>query len=276
MNDQQILTLIAKTPKISASELANALKAELKDVSAALRLLVDVGDLAKSTRFGKQGRQCQVYELTDEFRRSRAGKDLLVGIGNEAAAAPAPAPEHAGTVKPPAAAAASAAPPAAIGSKVDRAIACIREHGQATVDQLRAAMDLPAHAAPTSYLTSATKNGRVIRDGDVWKLGPGQHARPAPQPETKPADVANVVTVGNVILAMRDSTAVPAEVKAAVTELRKPAPVDEALGASSEEYRVGIWSDGTIELQLNGEEVVRMTESELAIINEFMAERRAA
>lgn len=273
MNDMQIYELVAKTPRISASELANALNVDLKAMSLSLRLLVDVGDLAKSTRFGELGRQCQVYELTDEFRRSRAGKDLLVGIGNEAAAAPAPAPEHAETVKSPAAAPASAAPPAAIGSKVDRAIACITKLGAATEDQLRDAMGLTAKAYPGSYLAQAMRSGRVARDGDRWKLGTGK-----PQLSAKQLvhDQGSVVRVGNVIVATRDSTQVPAEVKAAVSELRKPAPVDEAIGARSEEYRVGIWSDGTIELQLNGEEVVRMTEGELAIINEFMAERRAA
>lgn len=245
----QIYELVAKTPKISASELANALKAELKDVSSALRLLVDVGDLAKSTRFGEQGRQCQVYELTDEFRRSRAGKDLLVGIGNEVVDAPAPAAPAA-----PATANAAPAAPAATGSKVDRAIACIAKLDFATDDQVRAAMGLTPRDSPSSYLASARKSGRVVRDGDRWRLGTGQPQRPAPQPEAKPNDVA------------------------AVTELRKPEPAPAAAAPPTpreREYSCAVWLSGNIEIRKAGGRVV-ITHQELLEITAFAAERRVA
>lgn len=290
MNDKQIYELVAKTPKISASELATALGVELKAMSDALRCLVDVGDLEKSIRFGDLGRQCQVYELSETFRRSPNGKNLVVGVANEASA-PAPKPEVATMPDPTTTVStqeATTPAPGALLSKVDRAIACITRLGQATDDQLREAMDLLPKTYVGAYLASALKAGRVVRDGALWKLGTGK-----PQAAPKPAeqlvhDQGSVVRVGNVIAATRDGAPVPAEVKAAitdmaaaaVTELRKPEPAPSAPTAApsakpaERAYSCAVWLSGNVEIRKAGGRV-HITRAELAEIVAFVADRRA-
>lgn len=278
MNDQQICTLIAKTQNIRAAHIADALDTPLVDVSASLRSLVDVGDLVKSTHFDDAtGRQWQVYALSDEYKKSREFKALKLDGALGAAATVDPKPVPAQTGMP-----ASAAPPAATGSKVDRAIACITKLGSATEDQLRDAMGLLPKAYVGAYLASALKAGRVARDGDRWKLGAGKPQRPA---EQLVHDQGSVVRVGNVIVATRDSTVVPTEVKAAltemataaVTELRKPEPAPPAarVAAAPKAYRCAVWSDSMVEIWKSGT-AVRITQDELEEIAAFVAERRVA
>lgn len=290
MNDQKIMELIAKTPGIRAVQLAETFDVALVDVSASLRSLVDVGDLVKNTHFDDAtGRQWQVYALSDEFRRSRTGKDLLVGIGNEATAEPPPEAVEAVKLSPTATAlwtgGLSKAPTAPVEfapavrhgptvTKVDRAIAYLREHGAATAQQLAEAMGLPDKGNVSNYIAGPRRRGEIVRDGDVWKLASGQ---------AKPLD--NVEVVGNVILATRDQTPVPAEVKAAltemataaVTELRKPEPAAPAttVAAPPKAYRCGIWSDGKVEIRKSSDRIL-LTQAELLEIYEFAAKRWAA
>lgn len=291
MNDKQILELVAKTPKISATELSGYLNAELRDVSNALRSLVDVGDLVKSIRFGEQGRQCQVYELSEEFRSSRDGKELLVRIGNEAVPVQAGTPEPAEIIEEvklsPAASHAWAAemskapadpkrePAIQSITKAGRAVAYLHAHGTATGEQLRIAMELVSTAYVTTYLAKAIKNGLLHKVDGVWHLGP----LPAEQTD-------NVEVVGNVIIATRDQAPVPPEVKAAVvemasaavTELRKPEPAPAAAAppkATERDYSCAIWLSGKVEIRKAGGRVV-ITLAELAEIVAFAAERRIA
>jgi hypothetical protein len=307
MNDQQIYALMAKTPGIRAVQIADALDAPLSDVSAALRPLVEVGDVVQTKGFSPNGHPAQVYELSDAFKKSREGKELLARLGTPAEAKPAPAAELAETVKLPAAAV-EAAPPVRHGptaTKVDRAIAFITRFGSASDNQLRDVMDLPPKAYVGAYLASACKAGRVIRDGDRWKLC----GAPA-----KPLD--NLEVVGNVIIATRDHTPVPVEVKAAITEmataamseLQAPLPkirtavVDEVFVSSRDEskfdaavnaiarpttqsastpkpcdraYSCAVWLSGNVEIRKSGGRVV-ITHQELLEIVEFAAERRVA
>lgn len=289
MNDKQILELVAKTPKISATELAGALNAELRDVSNALRSLVDVGDLVKSIRFGEQGRQCQVYELSDEFRKSRAGKELLTGLANEADPAgpgtTAPAETVEEVVLSPAAAAKwaedlapakplpAAAPPARHGpsaTKVDRALAHLAK-GPSTGVELAKVIGIDRPSDLNGYLAGPRKRNQIVRDGDLWKLASAL----AP---------SNVEVVGNVIIATRDQAPVPPEVKAAVaemasaavTELRKPEPAPAA-AAPPKAYRCAIWTDGTIEIckRKDGQHI-ELSQAELDEICLFVGMRRVA
>lgn len=253
MNDKQIYELVARKPRIRASELAAALNVELTVISGALRSLVDVGDLVKTMEFYDNGRQSQVYELSDEFKKSREYKELMAPDVKPVGPTVAPEPEPVPVLQ--------AAEPT--GTKVDRAIACIRQHGQATVDQLRAAMGLAAHAAPTSYLASAMKDGRVVRDGDVWKLGPGRAAAP------KALD--SVERVGNIIVATKDATPIPQAVVDAIAATPAMTPP-----AASQQHRCAIWSDGTYELQTDGERVAVLTQEQAVAFVSFIERMGAA
>lgn len=260
MNDQKIYALMAKTPDIRAVQIADALDADLADVSAALRPLVEVGDVVQRKGFSPNGHPAQVYNLSDEFKKSREYKALAQ------TSAPFPAP-----VTPQAPAPAETDPPAAIepsGSKVDRAIACITRLGAATDDQLRDAMGLPAKTYVGAYLTSAVKAGKVVRDGDRWKLGTGKT-------EAAPKVLDSVEQVGNIVVETKGASPIPQAVVDAIGA--GPAPV-AAPGATPAvpNLRCALWSDGTLELQRNGEEVARLTETEFAFIRDYMTQRVAA
>lgn len=87
MNDQQIYALMAKTPGLRAVQIADALDQELVDVSNALRSLVEVGDVVQTKGIAPNGHQAMMYDLSDEFKKSREGKALLVFVEKIGAAA---------------------------------------------------------------------------------------------------------------------------------------------------------------------------------------------
>lgn len=258
MNDQKIYQLIASNPGINAVRIADRLNVELAPVSSALRSLVEVGNLVRNKGIGPNGLECMLYDLSDDFKKTREYKALL-----DALPVPDPEPVFVAHTTAPDPVPAPFTPPA--GSKVSRAIAYLRERGQASDGELRTAMDLPNKAAPGAYLASALKSGKVCRDGLLWKLGSGKVA--SQEPKVAPAaEVDNVVVVGNVVLATRDAKAVPASVVSAVVDAQQ----------NQSAYRCALWSDGTLELQCGGEQIAKLTEEEFSFMMDYMAKRAAA
>ena len=100
MNDQQIYVLLATRPGVRAVQIADSLDAELTDVSAALRSLVDVGDVVKTKGEAPNGQQALFYELSEEFKRTKTGREILDAVKVAAAAAAAPAAPAAATPTP--------------------------------------------------------------------------------------------------------------------------------------------------------------------------------
>jgi hypothetical protein len=142
MNDQKIYELMFKTPGIRAVQIADALDAELVDISNALKSLVEVGDVVQTKGFSPNGHQAMIYNLSDGFKRSRQYADLVASAAARAKTALlTPAPN-----------------------------------------------DAPAAAASLAPVIDA---------------------------------IENVVTVGNVVLATRDGSALTAEVIAAVADAEK-------------------------------------------------------
>lgn len=264
MNDGQIYRLCHQKPGIKATEIANVLNAELLVVSNALRSLVDVGDLVKSKKFDDEtGRSSQVYELSDEFKRSRHFKDML-GMMNQVQipAPPAPAQVVAEVAQPsPAVGKLEAAPENDGLSKVERAVRFVTRHGAASDAELRDVMGLPEKATVSSYIAPATKNGRLHRaPGGLWKPGTGQ---PPMSPEvirgklglaTIVKDQGNVVSVGNLVVATRDQTPVPAATVAQLAGAKPSAPPK----AAAKPFRCALWTDGVLEIHRE-EGVVRLT-----------------
>lgn len=271
MNDQKIYQYLARKPDSRAQDIADVLDVDLKDASEALRGLVDIGDVVRHSGIARNGHTAQLYNLSLTFKRSKEGA-AMVAAAAAVVKEPAPAPAVVVTVK-----------PAPQGSKVDRAVELVQK-GSATDDQLRAAMGLTRGEYPSAYLNSAIKSGRIHKGANGWARGraPGG-AEPYNTPiaarkdEVKaqfpataaPEDVANVVVVGNTILASKDHKAIAPEVVAAVAAVEKPTalpapPVEPDVPV----YRCGLWSDGVLELQRNGRTVLQTTQRE----HEFMAD----
>lgn len=256
MNDMQIYAQVAKKPRIGASEIANNLGLTLATVSADLRMLVDAGDLVKSKHFEDSGRQWQVYELSDEFKASRRYA-ALISASEQPAIQPPPLPQPA-AMPAPAPAPAAQAKQAAAKSKVQLAIDCLTKLGSATDDQLRDAMGLLPRTYVPPYLASAVKSGKVARDGDRWKLGTGK-AEAAPKVVESAAPIKTAV-VNEVFVSSRDA----AKLDAAVDAIAPPA------APAPSKHRCAIWSDGTYELQTDGERVAVLTHEQAVAFVTFI------
>lgn len=260
MNDQQIYLLMLKTPDIRAVQIADALDQELVDVSSALRDLVAAGDVVQAKGMSPNGHPAQIYNLSADFKKSKDFVALAAIVIEKALVVSPPAAAVVAAVAAvvaPVVAIGPAVPPvppvgfAPIGTRVDRALAFITKNGSANTAQLRAAMGLNTSQAPSSFIAPAVKNGRIVRDGAVWKLGTGKPAAAVPAAHIPPAEIP-------VRAAPPTPAAVPAP-PAAAMELLSVAPVAPKAATV---YRCGLWSDGVLELQRDGATVARLTHAD--------------
>jgi hypothetical protein len=74
MNDQKIYEHIAREPGIRAVRLADLLDLDLEDVNAALAALVGIGDVVTKDGFSPAGTPCKLYTLSDKFKSSVQGQ----------------------------------------------------------------------------------------------------------------------------------------------------------------------------------------------------------
>ena len=245
MNDQQIYSLMLKTPNIRAVQIADALDQPLAKASEALRSMVESGDVLQSKGVAPNNVPCMVYSVSDDGRLSSDYRAAYAASLRDVAvvvpvAAPAPVPV-------PAVAVAPATPPApAVGTRVDRAIAFIRQKGSATNAELRAAMGLLATQSPSQFLKPAIENGRIVYVDFVWSLGDGK-------PSVVPVDTPAAAPAGPAPAA---APAAPAPAPAAAQPVVKPVPTTPA---AAPVFRCGLWSDGVLELQRDGITIHRLS-----------------
>ncbi len=323
MKDEQIYQLMSRKPDILALQICDALNADLKDVSASLRLLVDVGDVVRHSWPGPNGATAQMYNLSDAFKKSRAGVALMAAAAEIAAALASVAPlDPVAPVETPVFANATALPHQ--GSKVDRAVSFVLQHKLASDDDLRTVMDIVKPAHPKAYLVAAIKSGKLHRGPNGWAPGRDLSLPPAPIPfkvsthrkgepvaqfsrTAQPGDVENVATVGNLVLATRDATAIAPEVVAAVAavehkseackhgtsfryeceECEEAALLPKTKFSAEDDtnpfdypapaappvepvFRCGLWSDGVLELQRNGVTIASLKRKEAEHMDAFM------
>lgn len=273
MNDQQILTLIAKKPGIVAIQIADALDVELSEASAALKELVEIGHVQRSTGTAPNGLAAQVYHLTEEFKRTNEYRAVMAAIEAEAPRAAAPVAAPAPVPAPAASAAIAAVAPVSTPTvgRAERAIAFIRTHGPVTDAQLRAELGMKLEEYPSTVLSHAVKAGRVARVGSEWL--PGAGAPPAPV-KKQPAFGGSLGLPGS---SPRAPVAVPrfADFAVAAAPTASPAPiVDQAPAAEPPKFRCGLWSDGVLELQRDGIQVAALTQHEGEALAGFMARLR--
>jgi hypothetical protein len=209
INDEKICAFLARKPSSRAVDLADHFDVELADMSAALRSLVDVGDIVRVSGTGPNGQQAQLYSLSQTFMRSKDGRQLLATTQAAQAVAVAapqtPAPEsaaeplpHAEVCAPPAAAALAPAPKLPVltetstlsDAMVERlnkkgppvpaekresitahALSYIEKNQPVNDAQLRAELGLSSRQYPSDLLRYAVKVGRVVRVGDSWRIG---------------------------------------------------------------------------------------------------------
>ena len=295
MSDQKIYALMAKTPKIRAVQIADALGKDLKVVSDTLRDLVEIGDVVQSKGFSPDGRPAQVYDLSESFKCSRAGSELLGHILTQvppltpvaSTAAPIDAPTVAPSAGPADAPVPATEPANDEPGRAARALAFIAENGSATDAQLRTLMGLRDDVYPSSYLTKDAQAGTVVKVGREWKLGDSVPLRPLTR---QPAFGAPLGLLGATPFAALAAPPLappstpstpPSKVKRQLAPTPTPtptlapaptAPIDSAPVpvVTVPVFRCGLWSDGTLEMQRNGVTVAVVHEDEAETVLNFM------
>lgn len=278
MNDQKIYELMFRTPNIRAVQISDALDADLGEVSRALRPLVDIGDVVQHKGVAPNGQPALMYNLSDDFKKSRQYADLVAAAAaaakpTQAPAAPATAEERGVElmqVMVPSMAAATLAPtptptesPTAApateppcAGRSERAIAHIVGNGSATDQALREVMGIRPEEYPSSYLSHAVRAGRVMKKGSLWVPGNGAPV----EPDRAPPFGSRLNLPGST----PKPTAAPAR-KAA-----PQAPEPAAVQPIAPTFRCGLWSDGVLELQRNGVTVATLEPTESKVMLNFI------
>jgi len=127
-------------------------------------------------------------------------------------------------------------------SKADIAMGFILEKGQATSAELRDLLGLTGSQSASGYLASAIKSGRIIKDGQLFRAGDGKPIKKPAKTKGPAIEIASTETV--------------------TTEQAAPKMAD---------FRIGLWSDGVIELQRNGVTVVQINQAERDHLMQFMS-----
>ncbi len=297
MDDMKIYQYLARKPDARAQDIADTLNAELKDASDTLRDLVEVGTIVRHAGTGPNGLPCQLYNLSDVFKRSRDGVAVLAAAAGMVDAAPAfaPAAPAQAPVTTPVFAQQTELQPAK--TRVDRGLAHLALHKTATDDDMRTAMGLKGRDAPRAYMVSAIKSGKVVKDENGWRLGDGTPpGKPKPGAASRNFSVTNpkggpVAQFGKQAYPVDrvtndDVKDLPAAV---VEQLSKPAQVkvQEQLGRIAgglpdkidtqppaaplpTGLRFGLWSDGILDIQRDGKIVDSLTSVERKQLAKFM------
>lgn len=256
MNDRQIYALMAKTPDIRAVQICDALDAELTDVSAALRSLVEIGDVVKHSGTAPNNQPAQLYNLSETFKKSREGVALLASVAP--AAQPAPAADLPEPAQQPAPAPQAFPTPVFTQqdvlkkerTKAELAIDHLTANTSATDAEMRIVLGIPGKNAPRAYLRAQLNTGALLRWPDgVWTLGGGTPPASHNSPRAEPA-----TTTTN-----KEAAPMPP-----IT----PPPTTE--GAAAPVFRCGLWSDGVLELQRNGQQVAVLNQREGEQLVDFM------
>jgi hypothetical protein len=268
MNDQQIYELLAKNPSMRAVQICDALDQELCDVSEMLKSLVDVGDVVRTPGTAPNGQAAQFYALSDAFKAGRDYKDIQAKLQGErvadACAAPTPAPTPENTSAP--------VPPARPKSRTDDAIEYIKQRGgKISNAELKTHMRLQKGESPASWLAIPIRDGRLKRDGVFWLIGSGKPA------STVGVATAPIVARGAIpklgdVLSLKlptpppDAFKVPAEMNDSDNGPSTPVTafgfVADMPATAAGIFRCGLWSDGVLELQRDGQTLAQLTRGE--------------
>jgi hypothetical protein len=130
---------------------------------------------------------------------------------------------------------------------------------RATNQEIRTLLKLEANEVPASRLGSYIATGKLVRHGMAWMVGIEYLGKPpdvAERPKAEPPPLPKVPTV---VLVTSSNDQAPRTV-----------PVEEV-----PHFRIGDWSDGTIELQRNGVHLVALTKDEFEQIGKFYNLRAA-
>lgn len=137
------------------------------------------------------------------------------------------------------------------GTKIERAIAFLRQHGPATYEELAAHLRVKKDAL-SAYIQTAIKDGRIVREGGQMRIGDGaptprQHA----EPKATPA------------LAAKPAAAGPRAPKATATDAKVHASL--CVG----DLQIIAWTAGNLTVRAN-DNVVDLSEAQVIALHAFL------
>jgi hypothetical protein len=251
MIGQQILEIIAATPDCREEHIYDGVFVDEHETHASIAALLAVGDVVALTR--EDG--LTLYHLSDKFKASDAYKRIEMRLNVERDT------------------------PVGLPS-IERAIEFVRvrtkKNREVTTSELHVLLELPPDALVSHHLADALADGRLIKDGKHWTIGAGtavEEPKPAlaiPQFVQPQAD--NVVPISSPRMAR---TKEPAKLDfAAFADMvnERPEHVKEVLSLSSGAgpvIRCGLWSDGAVELQRDGQTRALLLPDEMACLADF-------
>ena len=144
-------------------------------------------------------------------------------------------------------------------TKIDLAIAFVLERDIATSAELHALLDLPSDQTVSSYLAPATKDLRLIKDGKHWTLGPK-----STPPDPKPDALASSAELGRI---GGTEWQVPKFLPPKAEE--KPRP-ELAARPAAPRCRFAVWSDGQVEIVVDGQPPVALSFDEIDELVKFL------
>jgi hypothetical protein len=148
--------LIKATPGILLVRLADLADCDVDAVHVELADDIRRGEVLSEKTDGPNGLKTQAFRLNPTF----------LGWG-----APPPAARFGCSLAPISLDTTDTTPAQPVESKVQKAIAHLEMHSSATAAALRVVMGLDDKHSPQSYLSYPIKMGRIVRDGDTYRLG---------------------------------------------------------------------------------------------------------
>ena len=295
LNLEKMFVLIAARPQIRTVEIADIIDCDPDQVQPALQSNIDLGYLAVTEVTAPNGRPANAFTITRKFMCGDLYPKLQADIAAQRAAdeqvrpSPAPAPKPAAAprsleqsmtapgveriaavrVLPPeddempvftTGQAPPRAPRSATGipvSKIDVAIRFVRESGgRVSHAGMKAHLGITQHQSPVAWLGSALRDGRLARDGTDWLIGNGTPPTPAATPA-----VAEPLRQAAPTQAPAPAVATPPAPEPKVAE---PAPLALAVSVdrAPPRFRWAAWSDGSIEIERDGQKVLTLSPDE--------------
>lgn len=258
---QRILNLIALRPNIRVVEISDALDIDMELIRPMIKAEIGTGMIVVGTAVALNG--------------------LIVETFRSAVQAPVVERKAAPTIaKPVAAVKAAVKPVAAVKpslSKVDAAIAYLRENGPVPTEFLSRAMGLKKGEYPSQYLSAALRDGRVICENKDWSAGPiaGNPVLPAEKPETDPVpalaakEVPAPVTIPRFTPEVAESavTAEKAPLPAPVVAATMPKP--RIADPAAARFVAGLMSNGELMIDVDGK-ITTLTHDQAKTLHAYL------
>ncbi|MCC6071430.1 hypothetical protein ACFSQU_17975 [Massilia sp. GCM10020059] len=238
----KLLDLIAKVPMVRTVQIADRLDMPVDQADKLLRQSLQAGHIIEHEVDAPNNRKAMAYELSAQYMAANALAQPAKPV--EPSHQPVAVVTDDRTTRP--------------QTKVDRAIAYVRENGPSTSTQLHAELGLAEGVHVSSYLGTAVRDGRMLRDGNTWSLPGAGTVAPAEIP--KFSTIRSVSSVSESASQQSGETA-----KAAAQASSTPAA-----------FRCALWSDGTFEIQRNGATIANLLPHELDTVIETLHRVRAA